>query len=732
MKEKGRKKVLHFVIAVMLMLMTGCLFGVTSYAEGETITITPENIGDYFENQSGLINPKNISEGAEVIFKGDFSESAFIGTSGMFFLSAPIIIKGEDAVFRNVQFFIGGNDISVSGLKITNEGLAAFWITEGSDIDISDNKIYYTANSKSGIALYSNGSKRVSITDNYIKVGTSDGDESSMYYPLNISQTDDVIISRNEFDFEIPSLSVDWEITSDGYKPVPKSEGIHLEDCNRITFNDNIYRLKYSQSYGSYDTLYGVSITGNTATSFDDDYDIKITGNDIEISGHSYAYGFIIESPDYYMVGNTIKVFSDNNYAAAVDSGGNGSRISIFNNTFTAEGPVFAYGLYGEFYDNDIRRLYVRNNIINATGDVAVGVEFLGSRTPNGTSISENKMNMEGKLTYGITADLPGTYVMTSNEINVKGTNEQVSGIDEHFYSFCGTSCGIVIKKGQSTAFSAFDNRIETTGTGIKSEANGIIHGNKIIADEAYPVDLDSGVKNENNNVTVNNNLLKSRLFEGDDGVKCTEWDIVYNNYGQEVWPFNDVKEGSTGSDLLIRAYDLGIVNGVTKPDVRNQVKYKPKADVTRAQFAIMLYNMARCDGYLEQHSYGKTAYSDLNVGDTGYKEVMWASGNRIINGFSDGTFKPNEPITRAQIALLITRYAQFIGKTPSGTNPFYVYVDYKDVQKNFINSVEWTLNHGIITGIKKGDKYYIMPNGNASRLQCAMIIMRYYDLIRD
>ncbi|GAX42825.1 hypothetical protein NIES4075_38300 [Tolypothrix sp. NIES-4075] len=72
----------------------------------------------------------------------------------------------------------------------------------------------------------------------------------------------------------------------------------------------------------------------------------------------------------------------------------------------------------------------------------------------------------------------------------------------------------------------------------------------------------------------------------------------------------------------------------------------------------------------------GQTAFKDVPAGywAKGYIEAL-ASAN-IIAGFPDGTFKPNEPVTRAQFATIVNKALSPASKRPG--------IDFKDLQSNF------------------------------------------------
>lgn len=55
----------------------------------------------------------------------------------------------------------------------------------------------------------------------------------------------------------------------------------------------------------------------------------------------------------------------------------------------------------------------------------------------------------------------------------------------------------------------------------------------------------------------------------------------------------------------------------------------------------------------------GETSFSDVREGRYFYQAVIWAEKNQIANGYPDGTFQPNQNITREQMVTMLFRYVQ-------------------------------------------------------------------------
>ena len=63
-----------------------------------------------------------------------------------------------------------------------------------------------------------------------------------------------------------------------------------------------------------------------------------------------------------------------------------------------------------------------------------------------------------------------------------------------------------------------------------------------------------------------------------------------------------------------------------------------------------------------EEPKPGKTGFTDVPDGAWYEEALLWAVENGIIAGHEDGTFKPDDPLTRAQIVSILYRYNAYIG----------------------------------------------------------------------
>lgn len=167
---------------------------------------------------------------------------------------------------------------------------------------------------------------------------------------------------------------------------------------------------------------------------------------------------------------------------------------------------------------------------------------------------------------------------------------------------------------------------------------------------------------------------------------------------------FPDIK-GIYAEEYIRHLHDMGAINGF--PDGT----FKPNKGVSRAEFVTMLLNTLKVEK--KSRSKGFKDTSEHWAKDA----INTAYDMKIINGFKDGTFKPNDGITAAQAAKIIDNLFKFRTSTqkelPKLNEKHWAY-----------NSIKNIINAGIITEEDQLFKNF-RENDYLSRADCAMILSR-------
>lgn len=130
--------------------------------------------------------------------------------------------------------------------------------------------------------------------------------------------------------------------------------------------------------------------------------------------------------------------------------------------------------------------------------------------------------------------------------------------------------------------------------------------------------------------------------------------------------PFIDVEDGAWYADAVKWAYNLGVVNGMSPKT------FQPDTPLTREQFATMIYRYAKDIRYYDMSVTGISDLSDYtddaDVSDWALEALLWMvqESRGYINGFEingQAYLKPGDNTTRAQMATILTRFAEENGK---------------------------------------------------------------------
>ena len=150
---------------------------------------------------------------------------------------------------------------------------------------------------------------------------------------------------------------------------------------------------------------------------------------------------------------------------------------------------------------------------------------------------------------------------------------------------------------------------------------------------------------------------------------------------------------------------------------------FAPTGTTTRAQIVQILYNLEGTPAVS-----GTTPFTDLTA--NWYKPaILWAYQNNVVAGTSPTTFAPDQPVTREQIAVILTQYMFHVLKmertwTPADLSTF---PDGTQVSSWAKEAMQDAVALGLINGTKAPDgKVYLDPQGSAARQQVATILMNF------
>lgn len=182
--------------------------------------------------------------------------------------------------------------------------------------------------------------------------------------------------------------------------------------------------------------------------------------------------------------------------------------------------------------------------------------------------------------------------------------------------------------------------------------------------------------------------------------------------------PFKDVKKKKWFYSAVEYVYTNGIMNGTSK------TLFEPQTPVTRAMFVAML-------GRLHGAEETKSSFKDIPAKNSSWYSgyVGWASDNGIVTGFPDNTFRPDDKLTREQMATIISRYIDYAGiLTTISTEPTAYFKDEKSIGKWAREYVDDMRTIGIVEGDELGR---FNPSANLTRAEAATTVKRLDEMIK-
>ncbi|GKS13973.1 hypothetical protein YDYSY3_49730 [Paenibacillus chitinolyticus] len=198
--------------------------------------------------------------------------------------------------------------------------------------------------------------------------------------------------------------------------------------------------------------------------------------------------------------------------------------------------------------------------------------------------------------------------------------------------------------------------------------------------------------------------------------------DVMVKRQGNSIYgvlelnkTFSDIKGHWAESNIMMLANKL-VVDGVTN------TTFQPDRSVTRAEFAAML---VRSLGI--QNTGGSSTFKDVASNQWYADVVATAAKLKLVDGYEDGTFRPNNQITREELSAMVVRALSYAGVNTSTeiTKGQAMLSKFKDSHTIIWakDEIAAALSLGIIDGMTSTT---IEPLQQATRAQSATMLKRF------
>ena len=202
--------------------------------------------------------------------------------------------------------------------------------------------------------------------------------------------------------------------------------------------------------------------------------------------------------------------------------------------------------------------------------------------------------------------------------------------------------------------------------------------------------------------------------------------DITFHCIKAEHLLFADAAYTDYFADAVAAVNARGFMNGYNDTWL-----FGSYDQITRGQVACVLYNMATYAGQVDE---SELVYNEIAGYETGFsdvdgkafygKAIAWAKQAGVVNGYGDGTFAPDAPVTREEFAAMVANYASKYDqgyKAVESTDALKDFDDANGVSEWAEKVVAWAVENGIM-----GNGGFLAPQSNIIRADAACMVYNY------
>ncbi len=261
-----------------------------------------------------------------------------------------------------------------------------------------------------------------------------------------------------------------------------------------------------------------------------------------------------------------------------------------------------------------------------------------------------------------------------------------------------------------STSEGKYDITITTPKNGKVTGPDEVTHGH----DAQFTITPDDGY--EIATIKVNNKTVSVPQ----EGEKLTVRDIqakqtITVTFKEKAWdcPFTDIYKSASYYKAIQFVYENELFQGTSA------TKFEPDTTMTRAMFVTVLGRLAK----VNVNNYSTMSFTDVkNSAATSWyvPYVEWAASIGLVEGYGNGKFGPDDPITHAQMYVLMQRYALLVEKlSTNATGTSIPANDVKDIPDWAEDAVRYAAKKDFL--VLSSNR--LTPNANAKRSELAMLL---------
>jgi len=190
---------------------------------------------------------------------------------------------------------------------------------------------------------------------------------------------------------------------------------------------------------------------------------------------------------------------------------------------------------------------------------------------------------------------------------------------------------------------------------------------------------------------------------------------------------FTDVKKSAWYYEHVNNAISMGLMEGTTA------TTFEPNATLTRAMLVTMIGRFEeRLNGTLGEA--GENTFSDVKKEKWYTDYVIWAAEKGVVEGYPDGTFRPEAPVTREEAVTILGRYhnknAPGMIMSDAMLRPYYPHTDTAEISDWAEKWVHLGMSLGAVhyeeaaldADPETAPEYYFRPGDTITRAEAAKV----------
>ncbi len=533
--------------------------------------------------------------------------------------------------FKNVTFVVEDGSLTITKRPLTIEGQSSEPITYDGQthsfmkwwpVTPTDNTGLVSGHEVSGISYLLTGKDAGSYT------GEFTGTAKVMAGEVDVTGNYDIEYAPGEMLIE-PAEKIVIKITgntaTETYDGTEKTVTGYTVDVPDSSITVALKEGKAAIAKGTNVDTYYMGLTADDFTATSINYKnivIEVTDGYLTIKERPYRPNpSITDKITVEITGNSDSVVYDGTEHSVKDYTVKISDSRYTEKDFTFSGKALASGVNAGTYEMGLKADQFKN--INARFK---NVEFI-IKADGVLTITQRPLTITAGSAEGIAPVTCDKYTVEGLATGDKVDSVKLTGIQSEPGESPNVASDAVIKNAKGE---------DVTANYKITYVNGVLKAIEVLNKEIhfnYVIGYTDGTIRPSNNISrAEVATIFFRLLT----------DEARTQYDKTTSSFSDIKDGAWCCRAVSTLTNMGIIKGYTDGT------FRPNADITRAELATIIARFAKLDVNTE-------TFSDI-TGHWAQKSIELAAGNGWINGYTDGTFRPNKSIIRAETFAMINR----------------------------------------------------------------------------